>query len=57
MGAWYQMIENAPEFWRAWQALVLASSTMTESQMLSSLYAWQAYYYCFKDGKPGDCVE
>ena len=46
--AWYQMNENAPEFWRSWQAMVLASSTMQEAQMLNSLYSWQAYYYCFK---------
>ena len=47
--AWYQMVENSPQFWRSWQALMLASSTMHEAQMLSSLYAYQAYEYCFND--------
>ena len=43
------MVENSPEFWRSWQALMLASTTMHESQMLSSLYAYQAFLYCFND--------
>ena len=31
MAIWYQMNENRPEFWKAWQAMTLVSSTMLES--------------------------
>ena len=46
---WYQMNANRPTFWKAWQAMALASSTMKESRMLSTLYAYNAYYYFFND--------
>ena len=41
------MNENRPEFFKAWQALALVSSTMKQSEMLSLLYAYNAYYYIF----------
>ena len=46
---WYQMNKNRPEFWRAWQAMITVSTTMDETQMLPTFYAYQAFYYMFND--------
>ena len=46
---WYQMNMNRPTFYKAWQAQVLASTTMLNSEMLSNFYAYQAYEYLFSD--------
>ncbi len=43
------MNENRPEFWKAWQAMTLVSSTMLESQMLNTLFAYNAFHYFFYD--------
>ncbi len=43
------MNENRPEFWKAWQAMTLVSSTMLESQMVNTLYAYNAFHYFFYD--------
>ena len=43
------MNQNRPEFWKAWQAMALVSTTMLESEMLSTLYAYNAYNYFFFD--------
>lgn len=37
---WYQMNMNRPTFYKAWQAQVLASTTMLNSEMLSTFYAY-----------------
>lgn len=37
---WYQLNLNRPEFFRAWQAMALVSSTMLESDILSTFYAY-----------------
>ena len=44
---WYQMNAERPEFWKAWQSMTLVSTTMTDSEMLSNFYAYQAYEYLF----------
>ena len=43
------MNEGRPEFFKTWQAMALASSTMLQSNMLSALYALQASEYFFND--------
>lgn len=43
------MNANRPDFWKAWQAMALVSTTMTESEMLSTFYAYQAYDYFYND--------
>lgn len=43
------MNQNRPEFWKAWQAMTLVSTTMSETQMLVTFYAYQAYNYMFDD--------
>ena len=48
-GVWYQLNANRPDFFKSWQAMALASTTMLESDILSTLYAYQAYYYLFSD--------
>ena len=37
---WFQMNENRPEFWKAWQAMTMVSTTMSETQMLLTFYAY-----------------
>ena len=43
------MNRNRPTFYKAWQAQVLASTAMLNSEMLSTFYAYQAYQYLFND--------
>lgn len=43
---WYQMTHK-PQYWKAWQALVLAYNQMINSDMLNRLYAYNAYAYYF----------
>lgn len=44
---WFQLNYNRPEFFKAWQAMALASSTMLAQDILSTLYAYQAFEYFF----------
>ena len=47
-GVWYQLV-NQPDFFKSWQAMTLASSTMVETEVLNTFYAYQAYNYLFND--------
>ena len=46
-GVWYQLNKSRPDFFKSWQAMALASSTMLESDMLSNMYSYQAFEYFF----------
>ena len=48
-GVWYQLNANQPDYFKSWQAMALASSTMLKSDILSTMYAYQAYKYFFND--------
>ena len=43
------MNQGRPDFFKVWQAMALASSTMLQSDMLSAFYALQAFEYFFYD--------
>ena len=51
---WYQMNQNRPQFWKAWQTMAIVSSTMKESRLLHTLYAFNAYYYMFNNSNTVD---
>ena len=44
---WYQMNADRPTFFKAWQSVTLASTTMLEAEMLNTFYAYQAQQYFF----------